>query len=93
MVSIVAPEAGQKRLAAETGEIHCHIGRATGAGVPLSVPQHGNGRLRGDAVDLAQDVTIQHEVAHHEDLQTAETSLEEAKKRFSFGQHVREGSG
>ena len=68
-LGVVAPEAGQNGLAAEAGEVHGDVGCATGTLVTPGVAEDGDGRLGGDALDVAVDVAVEHDVADDEHLE------------------------
>ncbi len=83
----VAPEAGEQRLAAEAGEVHGDVGGAAGSLVAVRVAEDGDGGFGGDAVDVADDVAIEHEVADDEDTDVVEAAFEEAEDAVEFGKH------
>ena len=73
----LAPEAGEEGLTAEAGEVHGDVGGAAGALVALGVAEDGDRRFGGDAVHLAEDVAVEHEVAGHQHLQLAEAAFQQ----------------
>ncbi len=92
LLQIVAPEAAEDRLATEPGEVHRHVGGPSGTLVALGV---ANDRDRGfgrDAVDVAVDVAVEHDVAYYQYFELAETAFEEVQNGMQFGQHTWEGS-
>ncbi len=69
LLGVVAPEAGEKGLAAEAGEVHGDVGRAAGALIALRVAEHRHRSLGRDALDVAVDVAVEHDVADHQHLE------------------------
>ena len=78
LLGIGAPEAGEVCLAAEAGEVHGDIGSAAGSRVALGVAEDGDRSLGRDAVHLADDVAIEHEVAYDKNFE----ALKPPSRRF-----------
>ena len=55
----------------------------------MRVAQNGHGGFGGDAVDVADDVAVEHEVADDEDADIVEAAFEEAEDAVEFGKHSR----
>ncbi len=89
LLGVGAPEAGEEGLAAEPGEVHGDVGGAAGALVAMGVAEDGDGGFGGDAVDVADDVAVEHEVADDEDADVVEAAFEEAEDAVEFGKHSR----
>jgi hypothetical protein len=91
LLGVCAPEAGEERLAAQTSEVHGDVGGAAGALVTVCVAKDGDGGFGGDAVDVADDVAVEHEIANNEDADVFEAAFEEAEDAVKFGKHSRLG--
>jgi hypothetical protein len=89
LLGVGAPETGKESLAAEAGEVHGDVGGAAGTLVAVGVAQDGDGGFGGDAVDLAEDVAVEHEVADDEDADVVEAAFEEAEDAVEFRKHSR----
>ena len=88
LLGVVAPEAGEKGLAAEAGEIHGDVGCAAGTLVAPGVAEDRNWSLGRDALDVAVDVAVEHDVADDEHLELTEAALEQVQNRMKFRQHA-----
>ena len=64
-VLVAARKANHVGLRSEPGDIHGHIGRATGLLAVVLGAHHRHRRFRRDASHLTPDVFIEHDVAHH----------------------------
>ena len=84
LLRVAAPEAGKKGLAAEAGEVHRDVGCATGALVPLRMAEDRDRSLGRDALDVAVDVAVEHDVADDEDLELAEAAFEQVQDRMKI---------
>ena len=68
LVGVGAPESRRGRPGSRGRRgWHGDVGGSAGAGVALGVAEDGDRGLGGDAVDLAEDVAVEHEVADDED--------------------------
>src|SRR5215472_8729905 len=71
-------------MSSQAHHVHRYIGRADrGTGVASGM-KYGHRRLRRDAVDGASDIPVEHDVAHDQDSERLETSLDTGQ----FAQHV-----
>lgn len=76
LFGIGSPEPCKDRLTAESRKIHGHVRCAACALIPLSVAEHWYRCLRRDALDLAMNVAVKHDVSHNEDLELREFTFE-----------------
>ena len=73
MARLILPDpASQFGMDPQGGEIAPHIGGTTRVSSFLFYVNHGNGGFRGDAGNPAVNKLVEHEVAHHEDAESAE---------------------
>jgi hypothetical protein len=54
----------------------------------MRVAEDGDGGLGRDAVDVADDVAVEHEVADDEDADVVEAAFEKAEDAVEFGKNV-----
>ncbi len=79
LLGVAAPEAAEKGLAAEACEIHGDVGCAAGTLVAPGVAENGNGCLWRDALDVAVDVAVKHDVADDEHLELTEAAFQQVQ--------------
>jgi len=84
LFGVGSPEAGEEWLATEAGEVHGDVGGAAGALVAVRVAEDRDGGFGRDAVDVADDVAVEHEVADDEDADVVEAAFEEAEDAVEF---------
>ena len=89
LLGVSRPEAAEEGLASESGEVHGDVGCAPGALVTASVAEDRDRRLGRDALDVAVDVAIEHDVADDEDSELAEAALEQIENGMKLRQHAR----
>ena len=87
---VAAPEAAQEGLAAEAREVHGDVGCTAGSLVPLGMPKDRNRGLGRDALYVAVDVAVEHDVADHQHLELTEAALQQVQNRMKFRQHAQE---
>ncbi len=90
LLGVAAPEAREKSLAAEAGEVHGDVGCAAGTLVALGVAEDGNRSFGRDALDVAVDVAVEHDVADDKHFELTEAAFEQVQNRMKFRQHVRD---
>ncbi len=88
LLGVVAPEAAEEGLAAEAGEVHGDVGCAACALVAAGVAEDGNRGFGRDALDVAVDVAVEHDVADDEDFELAEAALEQIQNGMKLRQHA-----
>ena len=65
----VPQKPAENGLAAEACEIHGHVGGSASPLIAPRVTKHGNGGLGRDALDVAVDVAVEHDIADNEHLE------------------------
>ena len=63
---VLAQHAHQRDMAAQRGDVACHVGRAAQAVLAARDAHHRHRRLGGYTLHLAEPVAVQHDIAHHE---------------------------
>ena len=90
LFGVGAPEAAEKGLAAEAREVHGDVCCTTRSLVSPGVPKGRNRGLGRDALYVAMDVAVEHDVADYQHLELAEAALQQVQNRMKFRQHARE---
>ncbi len=77
-VRVLARQSKENRFRSQTGDIHRDIGRAARTLVAMAGVDDGDRSFRRDALDVAPDVAVEHNVANHEDPRIAPVVFDEA---------------
>ncbi len=92
LLGVTAPETAEEGLAAEPGEIHGYVCCSAGTLVALGVANDWNRGLGRDALHLAVDVAVEHDVTNDQYFELTEATLKQVQDRVKFGQHERKRS-
>jgi len=74
-------------LRTERGEVADDVAGPAGDEGLAGHAHDGDGRLGGDAVDLAEDVAVEHEVADDQELQLGEATFEQIQDGSKIRKH------